>query len=247
MLPGDDRRVQEIGDIERAQQKRGDLFFTYWHIHRKYTEEELESAELLDLIIRTYFEPPGTDFGTEYDESAACTHCGAGAPLKTELILNTKRVSRNKDIAQTIAGEVVVSSRFVAAFKEQGLRGAEFRPVFHSGRKSTQSSEWFRPVFTSKPLTLDARTVAGNHPFDLDERNEHRCPKGHIAGLNQVSELYLKRASHDGSDLCLTDKYFGCRRGDLRPERRLLISPRLRDVLEGIDAKGYALEVAHFV
>ncbi len=247
VLPGDDRRVQEIGDIERAQQKRGDLFFTYWHIHRKYTEEELESAELLDLIIRTYFEPPGTDFGTEYDESAACTHCGAGAPLKTELILNTKRVSRNKDIAQTIAGEVVVSSRFVAAFKEQGLRGAEFRPVFHSGRKSTQSSEWFRPVFTSKPLTLDARTVAGNHPFDLDERNEHRCPKGHIAGLNQVSELYLKRASHDGSDLCLTDKYFGCRRGDLRPERRLLISPRLRDVLEGIDAKGYALEVAHFV
>ncbi|MFP2913734.1 hypothetical protein ACLESD_53885, partial [Pyxidicoccus sp. 3LFB2] len=71
VLPGDDRRVQEIGDIERAQMKKGDLFFTYWHIHRRYTEEELESAELLNLIIRTYFEPPGTDFGTEYDESAA--------------------------------------------------------------------------------------------------------------------------------------------------------------------------------
>lgn len=247
MLPGDDRRVQEIGDIERAQQKKGSLFFTYWHIHRRYTEEELQSAEVLDLIIRTYFEPPGTDFGTEYDESAACKHCGAGAPLKSELILNTKRVSASKDIAQTIAGEVVVSSRFVAAFQEHGLRGAEFRPVLHAGRKSPRPSEWYRPVFTSKPLKLDARTVAGNHPFDLDERNEHRCPKGHLAGLNQVSELYLKRASHDGSDLCVTDKYFGCRRGDLRPERRLLISPKLRDVLEKMDAKGYKLEVAHFV
>ncbi|MBZ4420739.1 hypothetical protein [Myxococcus sp. RHSTA-1-4] len=247
MLPGDDPRVQEIGDIQRAQRKKGELFFTYWHIHRKYTAEELQSAELLDLIIRAYFEPPGSMCGTEYDDAAACKHCGADAPLKTELILNTKRIPKSKDIAQSIAGEVVVSSRFVAAFKEHGLRGAEFRPVFHNGRKGPQPSEWYRPVFTSKPLKLDAKTVAGNNPFDLDERGEFRCPKRHMAGLNQISELYLKRASHDGSDLCITDKYFGCRRGELRPERRLLISPKLREVLEGMNAKGFILEVAHLV
>ena len=247
VLPGDDPRVQQIGGIERAQLKRGSLFFTYWHIHRRYTKDELQSAELLDLVIRAYFEPPGSMCGTEYDESVACKHCGAGARQTTELILDTKRIPKSKDIAQTIAGEVVVSSRFVAAFKEHGLRGAEFRPVLHKGRKGPQPSDWYQPLITSKPLKLDARTVTGNNPFDLDERNEHRCPKGHMAGLNQISELFVKRASHDGSDLCITDKCFGCRRGELRPEPRLLISSRLRDMLEGMNAKGYVLEVAHFV
>jgi hypothetical protein len=247
VLPGNDRRVQEIGDIERALQKKGDLFFTYWRIHRRYTEDELRSAEVLNLVIRAYFEPPGSMCGTEYDDAAACRFCGAGAPRKTELILNTKRIPKNKDLAQTLAGEVVVSSRFVADFKAHGLSGAQFRPVLHAGRNGPQPSEWYQPLFTSKPVTLDAKTVTGDNPFNLDERDEHRCPKGHLAGLNQISELYLQRASHDGSDLCITDKGFGVRRGELRPEPRLLISPRLRDMLEGMDAKGYALEVAHFV
>lgn len=247
MLPGDDPRVQEIGNIERAQLKKGDLFFTYWHIHRRYTKDELQSAELLNLVIRAYFEPPGSMCGTEYDESVACKHCGVGARQTTPLILNTKRMPKTRDIAQTIAGEVVVSSRFVAAFKEHGLRGAEFRPVMHNGRKGPQPSEWFQPIITSKPLKLSAKTVAGSNPFDLDERGEFRCPKGHMAGLNQISELFVARASHDGSDLCITDKYFGDRRGELRPEPRLLISPRLRDMLQEMNAKGFILEVAHFV
>ncbi len=246
MLPGDDRRVQEIGNIERAMRKKGDLFFTYWHIHRKYTEEEIESAELLDLVIRSYFEPTGSMCGTGYDESAACKHCGAGAPMTTPLILNTNRAPKNKDIAQTIAGEVVVSQRFVDAFREHGLSGAEFRPVLHKGRKGLLPSELYQLVVTSKPLKLTANTVAGNNPFNLDERNEHRCPKGHMAGLNQISELYVSRASHDGSDICVTDKLFGVRRGELRPEPRYLISPKLRDVLTEMKAKGFILEVAHF-
>jgi len=247
VLPVRDKRVQEIGRIDRSFTQKGTSFFLGWHIHRRYTEDELRSAEVLNLVIRAYFEPPGSMCGTEYDDAAACRFCGAGAPQKTELILNTKRIPKNKDLAQTLAGEVVVSSRFVAAFKAHGLSGAQFRPVLHAGRNGPQPSEWYQPLFTSKPVTLDAKTVTGATPFDLDERNEHRCPKGHLAGLNQISELYLQRASHDGSDLCITDKGFGVRRGELRPEPRLLISPRLRDMLEGMDAKGYALEVAHFV
>ncbi len=247
MLPRDDKWVQRIARVDRSYRARGNAFFTYWHIHRKYTEEELQSAELLNLVIRTYFEPTGSMCGTEYDEDAACRFCGAGAPQKSALILNTNRISKNKDIAQTIAGEVIVSSRFVAAFKEHGLRGAEFRPVLHRGRTGARPSEWFQPLITSKPLKLAAKTVAGNNPFDLDERDEYRCPKGHMAGLNQISELYVKRASHDGGDLFVTDKYFGYRRGELRPEARLLISPKLREMLEQMDAKGYALEVAHLV
>ena len=44
-----------------------------------------------------------------------------------------------------------------------------------------------------------------------------------------------------------TDKLFGMREGELRPEPRLLISQKLRQELEGMKAKGFALEVAHLV
>ncbi|MBZ4400412.1 MULTISPECIES: hypothetical protein [unclassified Myxococcus] len=246
VLPIADQRVQAIGRIERSFNQKGTSFFLGWSIHRRYTEDELQSAELLNLVIRAYFEPPGSMCGTEYDDAVACQHCGAGAPMKTPLILNTRRVPKNKDIAQTIAGEVVVSPRFVAAFQEHGLLGAEFRPVLHQGRKGPQPSELSQLVVTSRPLKLTSRTVAGNNPFDLDARNEHRCPKGHLAGLNQLSELYVEHASHDGSDICLTDKMFGDRRGELRPEPRLLISPKLRDVLTRMQANGFLLELAHF-
>ncbi|MFY2556191.1 hypothetical protein ACN469_00950 [Corallococcus terminator] len=247
VLPREDPRVQEIGDIERKLREQGSLFFTYWNIERRYSAMELKSAELLNLVIRTSFEPTGSMCGTGYDESAACECCGAGARQTTALILDTRRIAKSKDIAQTLAGEVVVSSRFVEAFHAAGLRGAEFRPVMHGGGRVPQASDWYQPVVTSMPLRLAARTLAGNNPFDLDERGEHRCPKGHVAGLNQLSELYVERASHDGSDLFITDKLFGDRRGELRPEPRWLISPRLRDVLTAMNAKGHALEMAHFV
>ncbi|MBN1205272.1 MAG: hypothetical protein JXB05_10140 [Myxococcaceae bacterium] len=247
VLPINDKRVQWIGEIQREHRKRGEFFFIYSTRHRYYSKEELETAELLNLVIRAYFEPPGEDFGTEYDESAACTRCGAAAPQVSNLILNTRRIPKGKDIAQTIAGEIVVSPRLVKACREHGLRGADFRPVMHLSRKGPEPSEWSQLVITSKPLKLSARTVSGVNLFDLDKENRYRCPKGHMAGLNQISELYVHRESWDGSDWGRTDKYFGVRGADLRPEPRLLISQKLRQVLVGMKAKGFELEVAHLV
>lgn len=60
VLPRSDKQVQRIARIDRTYREKGDAFFTYWHIHRRYTEEELQSAELLNLVIRAYFEPPSS-------------------------------------------------------------------------------------------------------------------------------------------------------------------------------------------
>ncbi|MBZ4395482.1 hypothetical protein [Myxococcus sp. AS-1-15] len=245
VLPGDDPRVREIGAIERKLRAEGDLFFTYWNVERRYSARELESAELLNLVIRGAFAPTGAMCGTGYDASEACPHCGVGARQTTDLILDTRRIAKDRDFAKTLAGEVVVSSRFVDAFQEAGLRGAEFRPVLHLGGKPSRQPEWYQPVTTSKPLKLDAKTVSGNNPFDLDERGEHRCPKGHVAGLNLLSALHVDRASLDGSDLFITDTRWGDRRGELRPEPRWLISARLRDLMTTLKVKGHVLEVAH--
>jgi len=247
VLPINDKRVAKIAKLNQAYRKRGDVFFTYWDVRRSYSPEELESAQVLDLIINAYFEPTGSMCGTGYNEMVGCPYCRAGFHQVSDLMLDTRRIPKGKDIAKTIAGEVVISPRLVQACREHGIHGADFRPVLHYGRKGPKPSEWSQLVVTSRPLKLDPRTKGGNNPFDLDEENESRCPEGHTAGLNLVSEVFLKRRSWDGSDWCQTDMLFGVRRGELRPEPRLLISQKLRQLLVSMKAKGFILEPAHLV
>ncbi|HLL03080.1 MAG TPA: hypothetical protein VK539_21040 [Myxococcaceae bacterium] len=247
VLPINDKRVKRIAKLNQAYRKRGDVFFTYWDVRRSYSPEELESAPVLDLIINAYFEPTGSMCGTGYNEMVGCQYCRAGFHQVSDLMLDTRRIPKGKDIAKTIAGEVVISPRLVQACREHGIHGADFRPVLHYGRKGPKPSEWSQLVVTSRPLKLDPRTKGGNNPFDLDEKNEFRCPEGHTAGLNLVSEVFLKQRSWDGSDWCQTDKLFGMRSGELRPEPRLLISQKLRQLLVSMKAKGFILEPAHLV
>lgn len=247
VLPTSDERVQQIGELQRSYRKRGGFFFIYWDVRRKYSEKELQTAHLLHLNVRAVFESTGEECGTTYDETTACKRCGAGAEQTSELILDTKRIPKGKDIARTIGGEIVVSRRFADAFREHGLQGAEFRLVLHRGRRSLEPSEWSQLVVTSSPVKFSTRTVTGNTPFDLDDQNEHRCPRGHTAGLTWLSEFFVLRSSHDGGDLLHTEKMFGLRRGYLRPRPQLLISQKLRRVLVDMKAKGFELEVAHLV
>ncbi|HVG57895.1 MAG TPA: hypothetical protein VNA24_05030, partial [Hyalangium sp.] len=189
----------------------------------------------------------GEECGTAYDETTACKRCGVGASQTSALILDTRRIPKGKDIARTIGGEIVVSRRFANAFSEHGLQGAKFQPVLHRERRGLEPSEWSQLVVTSSPVKFSPRTVTGNTPFDLDDQNEHRCPRGHTAGLTWLSEFFVLRSSYDGSDLLCTEKMFGLRRGYLRPEPQLVISQKLRRVLVDMKAKGFELEVAHLV
>lgn len=245
VLPTTDARLQRIKEVQREQQAQGRSFFIYWEIRRKYSAKELQAAELLRLMLQSGFEPPGALCGTEYDASSECPACGAGALQKSELVLNTKHIPKGKDIARTIAGEIVVSPRLVRALEQQGIRGAEYRPVMHKGRHGLEPSDWRQLIIQSQPLRLSRRTLTGKGPFDLDEEGEYRCPRGHMAGLGQLSELYVERGSVEESDWFRTDKWFGIRRGELRPEPKVLISQKLRQVLVDLGAKGFGLEVAH--
>jgi hypothetical protein len=245
VLPMEDPRVRFIADLDREFLKKGRAFFTYSHISRHYTREELEAAELLQLLIRPTFEPPGELCGTGYDDAAACSRCGAGAPQLTELHLNVRRIPKNKDLAVTIAGEIVVSSRLAVALRKHGITGAEYRPVRHKTGKVAE--DWRQLVVASRPVDIVPPTRVGDDPFDMDERGRHRCPLGHVAGLNRVSELWLKRAGHDGSDWVRTRQLIGARQGVLRPREQLLISSRLYQLLLELKAKRFEVEVAHWM
>ncbi|MBN1209448.1 MAG: hypothetical protein JXB05_31645 [Myxococcaceae bacterium] len=243
VLPMEDPRVKFIGDLNREFRKKGRAFFTGWEISRHYTRRELEAAEVLQLLIRTVFEPEGEACGTKYDDAAACPLCGAGAPQLTELHLDVRRIPRKKDLAVTIAGEVVLSGRLVKALREHGITGAEYRPVRH--KSGAVSDEWRQLVVTSTPVDIVPPTKTGAGPFDLDEQGRYRCPRKHVAGLNLISELWVKRAGYDGSDWARTRQLIGTRRGVLRPQEQLLISPRLYRLLRELKAKRFDVEIAH--
>ena len=80
-----DPRYPSIGETQRriweetATEESGRFFFYGWLFHRKYSEDELKAASCLLLTISAAFEPVGEQCGTDYDDTAACPKCGAGA------------------------------------------------------------------------------------------------------------------------------------------------------------------------
>ena len=130
-----DPRYEEVGRLTRellAQQ--GKYFFAGWNLRRQYTREELAAAACFRLTVSAIFEPAGEECGTIYDESTACPKCGAGAAQVSDLRLDLRKVPKRKDIAMTIANEIIVSQRLAEWMIDTGLTGFEFRPVRHKAR-----------------------------------------------------------------------------------------------------------------
>lgn len=242
-----DERLPLIHDINRQLRKQGRALFFGWEIQRRYAEKELRAAELFKLWPEATIEPSGEECGTEYDESTACRSCGAGATQTSDLFLDTRRMPKRADIARTLADEWVISSRLARALRERGIRGADLHPVRQAGKAGGVSEEWLQLVVTAPPVDIAPQTLTGNDPFDRDERNQQRCPNGHVVGLSLLSELSVERSSYTGSDLTCTRQLVGLRSGVLRPAPPVLISPKLRELLVELEVKRLNIEVAHLV
>lgn len=245
---------------EEIRKKYNDFFFLYSEIKRKYSKKELDTATLLHLKIKAVFEPTGEECGTLYDESAACEICGANRKQVGKLKLKKGSIPK-KDIARTIAGEVVVSERFATVFKQRGLKGASLEPIILD--KGT--SNYYQLMATSElELTMD--TVAGVNIFDFSEGSEpteftvsgghhvniekevYKCPKGHTIGLNILSELYVLRSpSINDYDFFSSKQKIGVKRGLLQPEPLYLCSPAFRKMVEEEKLSGFEFEIAHII
>lgn len=247
-LATNDECFARVGQLERELGlTRGESFFYWWHFDRAYSEKELTSAEAFRLHIPPSCEPAGEECGTLYDESTACAICGVGRTLRSELILDIARLPRGKDVAATIADELVVSSRFVNLVNACGLTGAHFQVVRDRGRFGASKAAWFQLLVQPPYVKLDVSTRTGIDPFNEDLESRHRCPLGHVAGLNLLSEVSVERGSWSGRDFCLTKECIGAKRGLLRPTPLLVVSPRVWRMFRDQQVRGASFEVAHVV
>ncbi|NJL27455.1 MAG: hypothetical protein HC897_05940 [Thermoanaerobaculia bacterium] len=264
VIPTDSELFEEVGRLSRAFRSEGDYFFSGWQYHRKYSRQELEDAELFYFWPKRTFEPEGEACGTIYDESSACKHvfspeyesvicghrvkhgadtCSAGARQISPLFLRGRSIPRKVDIARTIAGEIVVSARAVAVFRETGLIGGSFDPVRFANRAGSPSQDHFQLTVCEPFIEIDPATRFGTKPFS--DEGHGQCPFGHILGLNLLSEVTVTRASLTDADIMATKQLVGVRRGVLRPRPLLLMSPRAWRAIQAAKLKGFGFEVAY--
>jgi hypothetical protein len=238
-----DPLFSEIGRLQSEFRGRGESFFLGRTCRRRYSRRELDAAELLHVRPASVFEPAGEECGTIYDGSGACPECGAGAVQVGPLFLDGRRIPRRADFARTIADEIVVSSRVVELFHDEELRGAEFEPIRLSNRGGTASQKHYQLKIMEAPVELHPATRAGEDPFD--QGSYGRCTRGHVVGLNLLSEVVVKRESLGELDVMATKQRVGVRRGLLRPRQVLLISSRAWRAIEPAGLRGLTIEVAH--
>ena len=240
-----DPRFAEIGRLQtELRVTRSKPFFYGWRLRRYYARRELEAASLFRLIVTSYFEPAGEECGTTYDEATACPCCGAGAQQTGPLCLNVRRIPKGKDIAETIASEVVVSRRLAELFRQHHVTGAEFLPVRVNRPSGQESSEWFQLKVSPATANVVPPTRVGNDPFDDDPKNEGRCERADLIGLNMLSAASIDAATRGDADIFCSRQYIGVRRGLLRPERLIFLAPRVWRLIASEKLRGGRFEVA---
>jgi len=246
-LQRDDPRFSKIPLVAKeVKRKYGRGFYFGWNIERKYSKKELMAAKLFQVKIKSTFEPAGEECGTEYDESTACKICGANRTQKSPLRLQKSSIPK-KDVARTIAGEVVVSDKFKRVFENKNLKGIQFDRVY----SKNEPINFFQPISVAPELTIAENTIVGVDPFDLSERcgdEIYKCPAGHTIGLNLLSEIYVEDIPQIMDfDFFVTEQKVGVKRGLLRPEPLYLCSQEFRKMVLAKALKGFEFEVAHIV
>ena len=302
----DDPRLQDLENAVRTRRREGDLLVYSWNVKRRYTHGELDQAQANTIFVNSAFEPCGEECGTVYDESRVCPLCGAGRIQTSELILDLRKAPKGKDIARTIADEVIISQRFAELLRDVGARGCAMRPVrhrfhfaghdmdyrnVHTGRKmiaifeeqnpgqsyidgqfavwlnreenralreqaeqeiaiyqeklsscfDTKIPKWHQLVVTSPPVPIGRLTKFGKNPFDPDDAGEYRCPRGHVAGLNILSEVHARREDLN-HDVMQSKELVGRRSGVLVPAPILMFSTALSRTIRDRKLKGFTFE-----
>jgi hypothetical protein len=164
-LRTDDPRFHRACEVNREFHARtpSEYFFGGFRYLRHYTASELRDARLFSLWSRFSLPSCGEEFGTVYDESTACTLCGAGATQASPLRLNLRRIPATTDYVRTMADELIVSQRFADMIVKPSLTGIHLAPVEHSGRETAGPVD-LHAVPAGRALLTEAERAGCPHP-----------------------------------------------------------------------------------
>ena len=246
--------VSKIGTITKyLWENEHHIFFTCWDIRRSYTSKELENEKYFCMNIRKLIEADGAEYGTGYDETAACPICGANRKQISVLKMGKGRYIKNRDVAITLGGDLLVSKRFVEFVHTHSLKGVEFKPVILG---KTVSEDCFQMFFTST-CDLSTKTKFGYNPFGVyvmrdgehyycGDHDPYTCTNGDNMGLNIISETHIQHSSLvEEADFFMSRQTYGYKMGLYRPWHLFFCSQRAMRLMTQQSIRGFNFEVAH--
>ncbi len=196
------QRIAEV-DAHLRQQQKGH-FFAGWYYHRRYSKQELASAECFRLQITAVFGPAGEDCGTVYDDTEECPHefesgvhviqgrrlpysssCGVGGMQVSDLFLDMRKLPRNKDIAQSFAHECIVSQRLEDLLVSHKMTGFELRPVRHKAR------------FQEDPVTFESLESGREFLKRAEAAGIPKSSPALMGGLSWEFEVFLNSCEQE--------------------------------------------------
>lgn len=246
LLNADDPRISQVQIMQREIKDEYQPFYFSASVRRKYSESELDSAELFVLLLDSFY-PNGQECGTVYDFSNACSECSAGYIQKSSLLLITSELSR-KDILRSFAGEIIVSNKLAELLRQSAYTGFEICPIL-SPKSRKPISNWGQLVVCASEMEVAEFTRTGINLFDEDPFDKYRCSKGragHRIGLNRLSELWLDPLCKTEKDVSFTREYLGNNVGVFFPAPEIVVSSRFRRLLVENKIKGCKFEIARF-
>ena len=124
----------------------------------EYTKRELETAEFLNLQMRTYCSAFAEDYGTTYNYSEKCECCGSGKKLISDLTIDKSKMGK-KDISLTYGLEVVISERLYQLLLDNNLTGFSVGAVKHKNEKMKNEPTLYQLFCTNTLAPLDKQSV----------------------------------------------------------------------------------------
>jgi len=240
----------EIREKVLASERRGDSLFCFVNLDYYYDKAELDRATLLrfrpTVLVRTY----GQRYGTEYDDSNACPKCGAGRVQRSPLVMDPRYLNKKKkDFLVTItAEEWIVSARLAKVLRQYASHYCTLEAV-HDLRGNSIDG-WFQLKVNSVfGLAVPPTKFGLDYFHPEDTKGEYVCPQHCLAGLNLISELYVKPQVQPDQwpTFSMTKNRVGRKAGWIVPAPLLLVTRRLADALVENKIRGFGLDVAHVV
>jgi hypothetical protein len=195
-------------DAVRSELARNDVEW-FETRERAFSDDELQSFPLLRLGVDAAPRGDGGSAGG-FDMSTACATCGTGAVQTEPLVLERADLPRKADIFETLAGDIVVSSRLRREFTAAALTGAELREVLVGG----DTADWFQLIPT--------RELPPMHRSTRGLKRERSCPQcdrdGYFMTASEPLEIHYDRRLDVDSlpDFTSTWERFGNSRLDER-------------------------------
>jgi len=231
-----DKRIVFFKDLYLQIKKSKEFYFDVLSPVRKYSKNEIKSAENFRIIFNNYLEISGEEHGTKFDTTNECKFCGSFRNVDGAYIIDPK-IKLKKDVYFTLDGQILVSDKFKDNFSQFNTKEFSFINTNHKNLYLLNVINQF--------LVFETTKFGLNYFDDSNEslNEKYICPFGHTLGLNINSELFLFK--NQFMFLSKSTQTIGIKRGLLRPKHIFIGSNLFYQKFNQENLTGLSFEIAH--